>query len=71
MGGEPKGSDLAVLTGTGKLEGRHAVIFCPEDITTSLTGCRSFAVYGFTPESGLAVMRNVVFMIKNIPNVDE
>ncbi len=54
-----------------RLDGRNAVIFSEDDVTTALTGCGSYAVYGFDPDSAFALMRNVVAMAGGIDNVEK
>lgn len=54
---------------TIRLDGRTAVIFSEDDVTTALTGCGSYAVYGFDPDCAFALMRNVTAMAGDIDNL--
>ncbi|MCY2925959.1 MAG: hypothetical protein NT031_11065 [Planctomycetota bacterium] len=43
-----------------RLDGRAAILFSPEDLTTGLLGTHSFAIDGYSPQTAWEIMRNVV-----------
>lgn len=43
-----------------KLNGRWAVFFSPEDITSGLLGTNTYGILGYTPESSVALVRNML-----------
>lgn len=49
------------------IDGRPAVIFSQEDVTSGLVGYPSFTCDGYSPESAFDIMRNIVFFCGGLP----